>query len=159
MAFNLLVWHCRPVGKAADSTSGAYTTCAVGSRVISVSNFVLWCLCIYRMWLMKKNLKVRRYHLSSNCYNYLLGLLSGCCTAEPLLRFVMDISIFNLDGETSLAPFQTVSLIIEAFAWCSRLIMIGLGTKLHIREFRPYVRFGIIYVLAGDAVILNLILQ
>ncbi|KAJ4703009.1 ABC transporter C family member 2-like [Melia azedarach] len=163
MAFNPLVWYCRPVAngiwaKAADSTFGAYTTCAVGSLVISVSYFVLLCLCIHRIWLMKKNLKARRYRLSSNCYNYLLGLLAGCCTAEPLLRLVMEISIFNLDEETSLAPFETVSLIIEAFAWCSLLIMIGLETKLYIREFRWYVRFGVIYVLVGNAVILNLIL-
>lgn len=51
-----------------------------------------------------------------------------------------------------------VSLIIEALAWCSMLIMIGLETKIYICEFRWYVRFGVIYVLVGDAVILNLIL-
>lgn len=53
---------------------------------------------------------------------------------------------------------QMVSLIIEAVAWCSMLIMICLETKFYIREFRWYVRFGVIYVLVGDAVILNLII-
>ncbi|KAJ4703008.1 ABC transporter C family member 2-like [Melia azedarach] len=163
MAFAPLVWYCQPVAngiwaKAAASTFGAYTTCAIDSLVFLFSNLVLLGLCIYRIWLMKKNLKVRRYRLSSNCYNYLLGLLAGYCTTEPLLRLVMGISIFNLDGETSLAPFEMVSLIIEALAWCSMLIMIGLETKLYICEFRWYVRFGVIYVLVGNAVILNLIL-
>ncbi|KAJ0017077.1 hypothetical protein Pint_11081 [Pistacia integerrima] len=70
----------------------------------------------------------------------------------------MGISIFDLDGETSLAPFEMVSLMIEALAWCSVVVMIGLETKIYVREFRWYVRFGVIYVLIGDAVVLNLIL-
>ncbi|KAJ0081089.1 hypothetical protein Patl1_11240 [Pistacia atlantica] len=70
----------------------------------------------------------------------------------------MGISIFNLDGETSLAPFEMVSLMIEALAWCSVVVMIGWETKIYVREFRWYVRFGLIYVLIGDAVVLNLIL-
>jgi hypothetical protein len=37
--------------------------------------------------------------------------------------------------------------------------MIGLETKTYIRQFRWYVRFGVIYVLTGDAVLLNLILS
>lgn len=51
------------------------------------------------------------------------------------------------------------SAVIEAIAWCSMVIMIGLETKIYIKEFRWYVRFGVIYVLVGDAVVLNLILS
>lgn len=51
-----------------------------------------------------------------------------------------------------------VSLIIEALTWCSILVMMGMEIKIYIREFRWYVRFGIIYVLVGDAVMLTLIL-
>lgn len=54
---------------------------------------------------------------------------------------------------------QVISLIIEAVGWFSMLIMIGLETKTYIRQFRWYVRFGVIYVLVGDAVLLNLILS
>ncbi|KAJ0016881.1 hypothetical protein Pint_11055 [Pistacia integerrima] len=89
---------------------------------------------------------------------WVLSHWNGYCTAEPLLRLVMGISIFNLDGETSLAPFEMVSLMIEALAWCSVVVMIGLETKIYVREFRWYVRFGVIYVLIGDAVVVNLIL-
>lgn len=39
------------------------------------------------------------------------------------------------------------------------VIMIGLETKVYIREFRWYVRFGVAYTLVGDAVLLNLILK
>ncbi|XP_028107040.1 electron transfer flavoprotein-ubiquinone oxidoreductase, mitochondrial-like [Camellia sinensis] len=52
-----------------------------------------------------------------------------------------------------------VSLIIVALAWCSMLVMLGIETRIYIREFRWYVRFGAAYVLVGDAVMLNLILS
>lgn len=70
----------------------------------------------------------------------------------------MGISIFDLNGDTVLAPYEATSLIIEATAWCSVLIMVVLETKSYIREFRWYVRFGVVYVLVGDVVLLNLIL-
>lgn len=51
------------------------------------------------------------------------------------------------------------SLVIEAVTWCSMLLMIGLETKVYIRESRWAVRFGVIYALVGDAVMLNLVLS
>jgi hypothetical protein len=36
--------------------------------------------------------------------------------------------------------------------------MIVVEIKVYIREFRWFVRFGVIYTLVGDAVMLNLIL-
>ncbi|KAI9198325.1 hypothetical protein LWI28_013908 [Acer negundo] len=163
MAFEPLNWYCRPLAngvwaKSVDSAFGAYTNCAIDSLVIFISHLVLLCLGIYRIWLIKKSSKAHKFCLRSNYYNYVLGLFAAYCTAEPLLRLLMGISIFNLDGETSLAPFEMVSLFTEALAWCSMLIMIGLETKIYIHEFRWYVRFGMIYVLVGEAVMLNLIL-
>ncbi|GLT97105.1 hypothetical protein SLE2022_146880 [Rubroshorea leprosula] len=163
MGFEPLNWYCRPVAngvwtKEADSSFGAYTPCAIDSLVISISHLVLLGLCLYRIWLIKKHAKAQRFCLRSNWYNYLLGLLSGYCVAEPLSRLVMGISVFNLDGETGLAPFEATSSIIEALAWCSMVILIGLETKIYIKEFRWYVRFGVVYVLVGDAALLNVIL-
>ncbi|XWS55357.1 hypothetical protein CRYUN_Cryun10bG0167700 [Craigia yunnanensis] len=162
MAFEPLVWYCQPVANAAwakvvDGAFGAYTPCGMDTLVISISHLVLLGLCCYRIWLIKKNSKVQRFSLRSKCYSYMLGLLAGYCTIEPLLRLLMGISIFNLNGETGLAPYEATSLIIEATAWCSVLIMVGLETKSYIREFQWYVRFGVVYVLIGDAVLLNLI--
>ena len=54
---------------------------------------------------------------------------------------------------------QITSLIVEFLAWGSMLVMIGLETKVYVREFRWYVRFGVIYVLVADAVVLNLVLS
>lgn len=50
-------------------------------------------------------------------------------------------------------------MFIEFLAWGTMLMMIGLETKVYIREFRWYVRFGVVYVLVADAVVLNLILS
>uniref|UniRef100_A0A5B6ZCK4 ABC-type xenobiotic transporter n=1 Tax=Davidia involucrata TaxID=16924 RepID=A0A5B6ZCK4_DAVIN len=164
MAFKPLIWYCRPVAngvwaKAAENAFGSYTPCATDSLVVSISHLVLLGLCLYRIWRTKKDSKVQRFCLRSNYYNYMLWLLAGYCTAEPLFRLVMGISVLNLDGQTGLAPFEIVSLIIEALAWCSMLVMIGVETKVYIREFRWFVRFGVIYALIGDAVMLNLILS
>ncbi|TYJ03734.1 hypothetical protein E1A91_A12G048200v1 [Gossypium mustelinum] len=163
MAFEPLVWYCQPVAntawtKVVDGAFGVYTSCAINSMVISISHLVLLGLCCYRIFLIKKNSKIQRFSLSSKCYSCILGLLAGCCTIEPLLRLLMGISIFNLNGETGLAPYEATSLIIEATAWCSVLIMIRLETNSYICEFRWYVRFGIVYVLLGNVVLLNLIL-
>lgn len=162
MAFKPLSWFCRPVAngvwaKAVENAFGVYTPCATDSLVISLSHLVLLGLCLYRIWRIKKDFKVQRFCLRSNYYNYFLGFLAGYCTAEPLFRLVMGISILNLDGQAGLAPFEMVSLVIVALAWCSMLVMIGVETKVYIREFRWYVRFGVLYTLVGDAVIFNLV--
>jgi hypothetical protein len=39
------------------------------------------------------------------------------------------------------------------------LVLIGVETKVYIREFRWFVRFGVIYALVGDATMLNLVLS
>ncbi|OWM63830.1 ABC transporter C family member 12-like isoform X2 [Punica granatum] len=164
MAFKPLDWYCRPVAngvwaRTVDSAFGAYTPCAIDSIVISISYLVLLSLCCYRIWLIKKSFKVQRFRLRSAFYNYILGLLASYCAAEPLLRLVMDISIVYFDQQTGFMPFEVVASLIEAVAWCSMVIMIVLEMRVYIREFRWYIRFGVIYVLVGETVLLNLILN
>ncbi|KAJ6886561.1 ABC transporter C family member 2 isoform X3 [Populus alba x Populus x berolinensis] len=163
MGFEALDWYCKPVRdgvwtKAVENAFGAYTPCATDTLVVSLSYLVLMALCFYKIWLTKKDFKLQRFCLRSKWYAYLLALLALYSTAEPLYRLVMGISVLNLDGQTGLAPFEIVSLIIEALAWCSLLVMIVVEIKVYIREFRWFVRFGLIYTLVGDAVMLNLIL-
>ncbi|CAM8996206.1 unnamed protein product [Rhodiola kirilowii] len=164
MAFDPLDWYCRPVSngvwaRAVENAFGNYTPCVTDNLVIGISHLVLFGLCLYRIWLIKKNFKVQRFRLRSNVYNYILGVLAAYCTAEPLFRLVMGISVLNLDGQLGLAPYEVVSLTIQAVAWCLMVIMIGLETKVYIHEFRWYVRFGVAYTLVGDAVLFNLILK
>lgn len=111
MAFKPLDWYCRPVAngvwaKAVENAFGVYTPCAVDSLVFAISHLVLLGLCIYRIWLIKKDFTVKRFRLRSNMYNYILGLLALYSVAEPLYRLIMGISVLNLDGQTQLAPFE-----------------------------------------------------
>ncbi|KAK1381982.1 ABC-type xenobiotic transporter [Heracleum sosnowskyi] len=161
MAFKPFDWYCKPVAngvwaKSVENAFGIYTPC-VDSVVIFFSYLVVVGLCLYRIWRIKKDLKVQRFQLRSNYYNYVLGILAVYCTAEPLFRLVMGISAVNLDGQNSLAPFEIVTLIIKALAWCSMLTMLVVETKVYILEGRWFVRFGVIYALLGDTVMLNLI--
>ncbi|KAL8152436.1 hypothetical protein V2J09_010196 [Rumex salicifolius] len=164
MAFEPLAWYCRPVAngvwaKLVENALGAYTPCAVDSIVICISHLVLIGLSFYRIWLIKKNFKAPRFCLRSKYYNYMLALLAGYSAAEPLFRLVMGISLFNLDGQGGLAPYEVFSLIIEALSWCSMLLMTVVETKVYVRDFRWFVRFGVLYALVGDAVALNLVLS
>ncbi|XP_047332545.1 ABC transporter C family member 12-like isoform X2 [Impatiens glandulifera] len=165
MGFHPFVWFCRPVeyggiwAHETNSTFGAYAPCGIDSLAIIVTHLVLLGLCSYRIWLTMTSIKVQRYCLRSKICNYVLGLLAGYCTVEPLFKLLMRISMFNLEEQTDFAPFEVVSLITETIAWCTMLVMLATETKVYIKEFRWYVRFGVVYVLVGDAVMLSLILQ
>ncbi|CAL0309004.1 unnamed protein product [Lupinus luteus] len=164
MAFKPLDWYCQPVTRgiwttAVENAFGAYTPCAVDSLVISVPQLILLGLCIYRIWLIAKDFTVKRFCLRSKLYNYTLGLFAAYCVAEPLFRLITGMSILNLDGQTHLAPFEIVSLVVEALTWCSMLILIGVETRVYIHEFRWIIRFVVIYSIIGDVVLFNLIIS
>ncbi|CAA7062353.1 unnamed protein product [Microthlaspi erraticum] len=164
MGFEVLTWYCKPIPdgfweKAVDGAFGAYMPCAIDSIVMLVSHFVLLGLCSYRIWIIVfHNTKAQIYVLRNKYYNCLLGLLACYCVVEPVLRLVMGISLFGMDEETYLPPFEVASLTVEAFAWFSMLFLVGIETKQYVKEFRWYVRFGVVYVLVADAVLLNLVL-
>ncbi|KAL4619739.1 hypothetical protein ACB092_06G102100 [Castanea dentata] len=145
MAFKPLGWYCQPVAngvwaRTVQNAFGGYTPCAVDTLVICVSHLVVLGLCCYRIWLIKKDSNAKRSCLRSKLYNYVLALLATYCTAEPLFRLNMGISVLNLDGQAGLAPFETVSLLIEALAWCTMLVLIGGETKVYISDFRWFVQ-------------------
>ncbi|XP_073003248.1 ABC transporter C family member 2-like [Typha latifolia] len=164
MAFKPLEWYCRPVengvwSRAVENAFGPYTPCSIGTLVICISHLVLFACCFYRIWRIRRDLTVERYVLRSPYYNYMLGLLAAYCTGEPLFRLIMGLSITNLDGQASLAPFEIVSVLMETSAWCCMLVMIAVETKVYIREFRWYIRFVVIYILVGQAAMFNLVLS
>ena len=114
MAFKPLDWYCQPVAngvwaRTVQNAFGGFTPCAVDSLVICVTHLVVLGLCCYRIWLIKKDFKAKRFCLRSKLYNYVLALLAAYCTAEPLFRLIMGISVFNLDGQAGLAPFEVSS--------------------------------------------------
>ncbi|ESW20774.1 hypothetical protein PHAVU_005G013500 [Phaseolus vulgaris] len=164
MGFEPLNWYCQPAqnsiwDKAVDGAFGSYTPCAINTLVISISNLVLIGLCLYRIWLITCNAKVQRFCLRSNYYNYLLGMLAAYCAAQPLLRLFTGNSTFNLSGETGFAPFEIAALVVETLTWSSMITLILLETNVYIRKFRWLVRCGVLYLLVGDIVAVNLLLS
>lgn len=137
--------------KFVDNAFGAYTPCGIVSFVLDISYLVLLLCCVYRIWRTQKDHAVQRYRLRFPYFNYFLAILAFYCMAEPLIRLAMGLSIANLDGQSSFAPFELLSLILEAVTWFCMLTMLVLETKIYIHEFRWYVRFVVIYVLVGDA--------
>ncbi|EPS64316.1 hypothetical protein M569_10466 [Genlisea aurea] len=67
----------------------------------------------------------------------------------------MGVSGFSSSEDPALVPFELLNLAIEFISWCSMVIMLLLETKIYVKEFRWYIRFGMIYVLVGDAVVLH----
>ncbi|KAI3907597.1 hypothetical protein MKW98_016241 [Papaver atlanticum] len=164
MGFKPLLWYCKPVengvwAKVVTNAFGVYTPCGIDTLVISFTHLVLLSLCVCRIWKTIKDVTVKRLVLRSNYFNYFLGFLAAYCVGEPLYRLITGMSVLNVDGQSALAPYEMFSLAIEALAWCSMLVMLVLETKIYIREFRWYVRFGVIYVLVGDVDMLNLVLS
>ncbi|KAM0052069.1 putative ABC-type xenobiotic transporter [Helianthus debilis subsp. tardiflorus] len=164
MGLEPLAWFCRPEengiwAKTTASALGAYTPCGIESVVGDISNVVLMGLCLYRIWLIMKDFRLKRFCLRSKYYNYMLAILAAYCAAESLCRLLFNVSMFDFSSQSSLAPFEVVSLMIETLCWSSLVIMTLLETKVYVREFRWYVRFGVLYVLVGDFVKLSVILS
>lgn len=100
MTFKPAVWYCRPVENGVWTRTVlnalvAYTPCAVNNLVIGISHLVILGLCIYRIWLIKKDSKVKRFCLRSNIYNYIPGILAAYSEAEPLYKLIMGVSVLN----------------------------------------------------------------
>lgn len=111
MGFEPLVWFCRPEengiwAKTTASALGAYTPCGIESFVGCISNVVLMGLCLYRLWLIMRDFRVQRFCLRSKYYNYMLAFLAGYCASESLYRLLFDVSMFEFDAQSSLAPFE-----------------------------------------------------
>nr|AXN55887.1 ABC transporter C family member 2 [Crocus sativus] len=164
MGFKPLGWYCRPVkdglwSMTVHNALGAYTPCTMETIVVGISHLALFGTCFYRIWRMSRDVTVKRYCLRSKYYHILLGLLAAFCTLEPLFRLVFGISIMDIDHHTSLPPFEILSLIVEAVAWCCMLVMLGMESKVYIHEFRWYVRFVVLYVLVGETAVFNLVLS
>lgn len=53
----------------------------------------------------------------------MLGLLAAYCTAEPLFRLVMGMSVLNIDGQNGLAPSEVgfSLLVISVYIYLSIL--------------------------------------
>jgi ATP-binding cassette, subfamily C (CFTR/MRP), member 1 len=111
MGFHPLEWYCQPVqggvwSQTVENALGMYTPCGTETVILGISHLALFGVCFYRTWQITKDLKVQRFSMKSKLYSYILMVFAAFCVAEPLFQVVMGYSIVNLDGQSSLAPFE-----------------------------------------------------
>jgi hypothetical protein len=108
---------CRPKEEGKWATQlpsgfGAYTPCLVDSFVVTVSNLLLLCVTLYRIYYVVASSSSayhnnKKFKLKNPPWGHLFAiLLVACCVIGPLLQVVLGISNVNLDGELSLPPYE-----------------------------------------------------
>jgi hypothetical protein len=117
---------CRPKEQGKWATQlpsgfGAYTPCLVDSFVVTVSNLLLLCVTLLRIYHVvapSSSSSSSAYHnnkkfkLKNPPWGHLFAiLLVVCCVIGPLLQLVLGISNVNLDGELSLPPYEVPAQI------------------------------------------------
>ncbi|MCO5564932.1 hypothetical protein L7F22_018602 [Adiantum nelumboides] len=153
---------CRPVHGGVwdtklESGFGAYTPCFVEGMITGISHCTLLCLASYRSWLILKGHDIRRFQLKQRHVHYFMIVLSAALAVWPIFQIFLGISTLNLDGEKTLARFEVLSLLLGSFTWLSLLHMLLVETRVYIRNFRWYTRFGIIYVLVAQTTVYRFI--
>jgi hypothetical protein len=103
---------CRPVVGGVWETKlasgfGAFTPCLVDTVVITVSNLALLFSAVYRIRaLLYSSSSGNRFKVSRCWGHYFAILLAFVCAVEPIVQITLSLSAVNLDGETTLPPFE-----------------------------------------------------
>jgi hypothetical protein len=110
MGEDLLTSFCRPlktgVWSKLPSGFGAYTPCLVDTIIVNISSIVLLFFTIQRIRSLVYGVSIERFKVS-NPWRYCLGLLlASFCAVAPLTQIVLGVSTVNLDGESSMPPFE-----------------------------------------------------
>lgn len=153
---------CKPVVGGIWQTElengfGAYTPCLADIVVISVSHVALCCLMAHRLRLLLRGATLKKFRLQSVAMTYFLACLSTCIAILPLVQIALGISFVNLDGGSSLPPYEIVTSLVTSFTWFMMTFVLYRESKLYVTEFRWYVRFGVVYVLVAQATMFRFI--
>lgn len=111
MADDMLSWFCRPqeAGVWANklpSGFGAYTPCLVDSFIVNISSLVLLFFTVQRIRALIYGVSIERFKVT-NPWRYAPGLLlASFCAVAPLTQIALGVSTVNLEGETSMPPFE-----------------------------------------------------
>ncbi len=103
---------CRPVVGGVWETKlasgfGSFTPCLVDAVIITVSNLALLSLVVYRIRaLLYSSSSGNRIKVSRRWGHYFAILLAFVLAVEPIVQITLSLSVVNLDGETTLPPFE-----------------------------------------------------
>ncbi|XP_024373624.1 ABC transporter C family member 2 [Physcomitrium patens] len=156
----LLTSFCRPLESGVwanklPSGFGAYTPCLVNSIIINLSSVVLLIFTIHRIRALVYGVSLERFKVS-NPWRYCPGfLLSFFCAVAPITQIMFGISTVNLDGESSMPPFEITTLTLTSLTWITILVMLGFELKSYTKTLVWYVRFAILYLVVAQTTMLQ----
>lgn len=153
---------CKPVSGGKWATDllngfGAYTPCIADIVVVSVSHVVLCCLMARRLWFLMRGESTKKFHLQNPAMTYFLAFLSVCLAVIPLVQLGLGISFVNVDGDSSLPPYEILTAVVTSITWFMMTFVLYREAKLYVTEFRWYVRFGVVYALVGQTTMFRFI--
>jgi len=111
----ILAAYCRPLEAGAWATKlpsgfGAYTPCLVDTIIVNLSSLLLLFFTFHRIHSLLYGLSVERFKVKTPWGHYFGMLLASFCAVAPLAQIALGISTVNLNGETSLPPFEVLHL-------------------------------------------------
>ncbi|KAJ7570964.1 hypothetical protein O6H91_01G142500 [Diphasiastrum complanatum] len=111
MGWDPVAAFCRPVAGGAwenqvNNGFGSYTPCVTDSIILNVTNLYLLCLAAHRMRLLLRCHNFDKFTIQRKSVHYFLITLAAFNALVPLIQVVLGISVVNVDGERSLAPFE-----------------------------------------------------
>lgn len=116
MEDDLLTSFCRPLesgvwAKKLPSGFGAFTPCLVDSAIINLTCIVLLVFAIQRIRALFYGVSLERFKVSNPWRHGPALLLALFCAVAPLTQIALGISTVNLDGESSMPPFEVLSIV------------------------------------------------
>eukprot|EP00897_Mesotaenium_endlicherianum_P010190 jgi/Mesen1/919/ME000117S00078 len=124
---------------------GAYTPCFIDGVMLGVAHLVLIVLsiCRYRL-LVKSTVRLPRQALE-----VLLILCASICALVPFTQVALEVYVYTR-GDDMLPPYEEVSRCITFLGWCFATVVLWREHKGASKKGWWYLRFGIIFVLAGQ---------
>jgi ATP-binding cassette subfamily C (CFTR/MRP) protein 1 len=156
---------CRPVVGGVWETKlasgfGAFTPCLVDTVVITVSNLALLFSAVYRIRaLLYSSSSGNRFKVSRCWGHYFAILLAFVCAVEPIVQITLSLSAVNLDGETTLPPFEIMSQALTSVTWFALTAMLLVEIKTYTKDLIWYVRFALMYGLVGQSTMFSFVIS
>ncbi|KAG0591623.1 hypothetical protein KC19_1G189200 [Ceratodon purpureus] len=163
MEADLITRFCRPledgVWSRLPSGFGAYTPCLVDTIIVNLSCIVLLFFTIQRIRSLVYGVSIERFKVG-NPWRYGPGLLlASFCAVAPLAQIALGVSTVNLDGESSMPPFEITTLILLSFTWMAVLALHVCELRSYTKTFVWYVRFAILYLVVAQTTMVQFTLS
>ncbi|MCO5609267.1 hypothetical protein L7F22_063491 [Adiantum nelumboides] len=110
-----------------------------------------------RLWFLMRGATKQKLCLQNPAMTLFLAFLSVCIAVLPLVQLGLGISFVNVDGDSSLPPYEIVTSLVTSCTWFMMTFVLYREYKLYVTDFRWYVRFGVIYVLVAQATMFRFI--